>query len=482
MCSCLSCLSPKHSDSQQPKQQVISQEMDVVSKNKGIQSSSTETRGRSKKDIHIKAEVYSKCETDAGLEADFKSDSSELSDTLPDNPFDPKYELWKVSTQRAKVKIQEHRKSKKICELTRGTVVRCVGRSPGSKRFKIDLPLVGWCSLFHSRIPVDDPKNSALFDRVNPATLAVIDSRFVLELKVGQGSFGKVFVAWDREENRKVALKIDQPKGGKRSVFDREIDIMRVVTECKSVPSLLFCGCVNSHTKSGKECEKDENYEGLQYMIMDLHGLSLSILKKNYLTLFSLKTVMMLGIVIVKMLRQVHRLGVLHRDIKPANFVVSRGDRGRNIYILDFGLSVMYRKDDGSHMDFREGCRRCGTARYSSINTHKRIRQSRRDDLEAAGYVLLLFLRDLPWKQKKGESPEKKWKRILEEKMKWTPSELCGELPPSVGDMFCDYFNYCRKLKFSATPNYNYLMKLFKKTMEKNNEELDYIYDWVKIL
>jgi len=485
MCSsCLLCLSPKHTDT---KKQAISKEMDVVWNNK---SSNAEKRGRNPQDLHLnmtRKEVdkgaankgypidlaIENSDTEVDTMPDFNSESETSNAIATDDPFDAKYELWEVIAHRAKVRIQEHRRSKKICELTRGTVVRCVKRSPGKKRFKIDLPVVGWCSFVHS---------AKVFERVNPSTLAILDSRFVLELKVGQGSFGKVFVAWDRKNNKRVALKIDQPKGGKRSVFDREIAIMKVVTVCKSVPSLLYCGSVTSHTKDGKECNKENSYEGLQYMIMDLQGLSLSILKKNYLTLFSLKTVLMLGIVIVKILREVHQRGVLHRDIKPANFVVSRGDMGGNIFILDFGLSVMYRRDDGSHVEYQEGSRRCGTARYSSINTHKRIRQSRRDDLEAFGYVLLLFLRDLPWKQKKGESPEKKWKRILGEKLRWTPNELCHGLAPSVGDMFCDYFDYCRKLKFSAKPNYNYLVNLFTKTLEQNNEQVDYAYDWMKFL
>jgi len=215
--------------------------------------------------------------------------------------------------------------------------------------------------------------------------------------------------------------------------------------------------------------------------------MSLSLLKKNYLKYFSLKTVLMLGIEIVNILKAVHEMGVLHRDIKPANFVISRQNKGRGIYILDFGLSVMYLKDDGSHVDYRTGCRRCGTARYSSINTHQRVRQSRRDDLEAAGYVLLLFLKDLPWKQKKGESPEKKWTRI-EEKQKWSPRLVIeretsrnNNIPTSIGDLFERYFEYCKALKYSEEPNYEYLVKMFTVALEEQDKTIDFMYDWVQL-
>ena len=60
----------------------------------------------------------------------------------------------------------------------------------------------------------------------------------------------------------------------------------------------------------------------------------------------------------------------------------------RMMYIIDFGLSKKYRDPKTLlHLPCRKSKNLTGTARYASVNTHLGIEQSRRDDLEALGYV-----------------------------------------------------------------------------------------------
>ena len=71
-----------------------------------------------------------------------------------------------------------------------------------------------------------------------------------------------------------------------------------------------------------------------------------------------------------------------------------------------------------------------GTARYTSINTHLGIEQSRRDDLEALGYIFIYFFKGiLPWQGLKAKTKAQKYEKISDKKLSTPIDELCKGSP-----------------------------------------------------
>jgi len=95
-----------------------------------------------------------------------------------------------------------------------------------------------------------------------------------------------------------------------------------------------------------------------------------------------------------------HKSLHLHRDIKPDNFLMGNlEEHKRTVYIIDFGLAKRYiDKKTEQHIKLSDGKPMTGTARYASINAHLGLELSRRDDIEAIGYMLVYLLKgSLPW-------------------------------------------------------------------------------------
>jgi casein kinase 1 len=114
----------------------------------------------------------------------------------------------------------------------------------------------------------------------------------------------------------------------------------------------------------------------------------------------------------------VHQKSFLHRDIKPDNFLMGLGRRANQVYVIDFGLAKKYRDSNHQHIPYRENKNLTGTARYASMNTHLGIEQSRRDDLESLGFVLMYFLKgSLPWQGLKAGNKKQKYEKISEKKV-----------------------------------------------------------------
>ena len=153
------------------------------------------------------------------------------------------------------------------------------------------------------------------------------------------------------------------------------------------------------------------------------------------------------------------------------------------VYLIDFGLAKKFRSSNYQHIKFANNKKLTGTARYASINALGGSEQSRRDDLEAIGYVLMYFLKgSLPWQGLNIDKREDRYKKICEKKMNTSSEVLCQGFPSIkfiILEEFEEYIKYTRGLGFEQDPDYNYLRNLFKSVMNKFNYINELEFEWL---
>ena len=286
----------------------------------------------------------------------------------------------------------------------------------------------------------------------------VFFNKFKIIQKIGEGSFGIVYSAQSIYSHKLYAVKLEPMKDS--NILEEESLVLSYISSPR-IPKVKLFG-----------------YSG-QYMVlvMELLGPSLdSIIKKLPDKKMSIRCVCNIAYQLISILETIHNNNIIHRDIKPANINLGVGNMEKFLFLIDFGLSRKYRSSTTKkHYPFEQTKKLVGNARYSSINALEGGTQSRRDDLESLGYMLIyLCLGRLPWQGLLSNSKEDKYYRIREVKMKVTPSELCETLP----NEFEQYIKYTRNLKYEEDPDYNYLKNLFVNVLKKNNWVFNYYYDW----
>jgi len=147
------------------------------------------------------------------------------------------------------------------------------------------------------------------------------------------------------------------------------------------------------------------------------------------------------------------------------------------VHLIDFGLAKRYRDSrTQQHIPYREQRSLTGTARYSSVNTHLGIEQSRRDDLESIGYMLIFLLcGKLPWQHMKGVLDDR-YKQIMDVKVATPVESLCGKSAPFLPCLL----KYCRALGFEDAPDYAYLRSLLQDSFSGQRLVDDGVFDWAQ--
>lgn len=288
----------------------------------------------------------------------------------------------------------------------------------------------------------------------------LINDRYEIQDFIGKGSFGNVYRAIDLKTKRLLAIKTENIDDTKNEYLYEEFKLYNKIMNHKSIPNVYHYG----------------EHRNKNILVMSYLGYNLGTLFKFCEKKFSMKTVCMIMIQTIDILEHIHSFGIIHKDIKPENMLIGHNSERNTIYLVDFGLSDRYLINKITHIPWNDKRQFCGTYRYSSIRNHEGSEQSRRDDLESLGYVMIYFLKGkLPWENLKPKEGEPRVIQIFNKKKNIT----CEKLTRNMDPMIYNYMKYIRMLRFRDKPNYFKIKQCFIEYMQTNNFKYDNMFDWV---
>ena len=290
----------------------------------------------------------------------------------------------------------------------------------------------------------------------------LIFNKFRTKKLIAKTYFGWVYEGINEKDNESIAIKFEKIKSTHPCLESEAFILFNI--KGFGIPKFISYG--------------KKSYYNI--LIEELLGSNIGKIwnMKNSNLNHKLKNICMIALQVLDRLEYIHSKNIIHRDIKTNNLSIGRKNP-EVIYIIDFGLATKYRSSrTGKHIKFTNMNKAIGSLEYLSINGNKGYQQSRRDDLESLGYMVIFLAKNsLPWMNKDIAKIKKniiKFKKVAKLKVSITLDKLCEGLPEEI----TQYIKYCRNLEFEQDPNYNYLRNLFKRILFIYNQKNDLNFFW----
>jgi serine/threonine-protein kinase len=242
----------------------------------------------------------------------------------------------------------------------------------------------------------------------------VLNNRFKVESKIGEGGFGAVYRGTQLATGRKVALKLLHPEMTK----DENL-VARFRRE-----GMVLCNLRDAHTITTYDF--DQTPDGTLYIAMELlEGKSLHHVFHEQAPL-EWKRVFKILTEMCSSLAEAHQQGIVHRDLKPENiYLETRPGNPEFVKILDFGIAKVMRGDsiDPQSPQLTATGQTLGTLEYMSPEQLMGKALDGRSDVYALGVVAYEMITGrLPFPDAKGPAG------LITAQLKQTPQ------PPSVAN------------------------------------------------
>jgi serine/threonine-protein kinase len=201
----------------------------------------------------------------------------------------------------------------------------------------------------------------------------VLEGRWQIKERLGQGGMGTVFLATQKTVDRKVAVKMLKPALSSTKDYAE-----RFMREANVATSLNNPHCVTVY-------DFGQTHDGLLYLAMELlEGRALAdVLRDQHLCM---RDVLTAGSQICSALAAAHQGNIVHRDLKPDNiFLVDVPGGGIFCKVLDFGIAKVI---DNDETPVTQTGQIFGTPAYMSPEQCHSADVDQRSDLYSLGIIL----------------------------------------------------------------------------------------------
>ena len=299
-----------------------------------------------------------------------------------------------------------------------------------------------------------------------PKDLFLIQNKIIFKKyhpikQIGRGTFSTVYLAIIVNTNKYVAIKAEKKSQNSVELLKAEAFLLYSLRGF-GIPEVISYGKTKYHN----------------ILVIPLLGKSLLDMFILRPSPININDICISSLQILDRIEWVHANNIVYRDIKPENFLFGKSDNDV-LYLIDFGLCRKYRSSKtGQHIPPKNLGKFTGTSRYASVYAMAGNEQSRRDDIESIGYMIIYFMKKkLPWQGIRGNSYKECYHKLFLMKKHMDLEILCRGLPKEV----LEYMKYAKNLKFEQEPNYKYLKNLFQIILSKNKINLDnYILSWCR--
>lgn len=209
----------------------------------------------------------------------------------------------------------------------------------------------------------------------------VLNRKYLLLRRLGQGSFGSVYLVWHLLGRARMTVKLLHPEYCEDAAARR-----RFLKEAQALLRFRSPHAVVVH-------DVDEDRSGRPFIVMDyLDGASLDRVLEDLSAKggeLPLRDVLAVCTRIAEALDAAHRAGVVHRDLKPANVMVRQETDGTpDVKVVDFGVARLRPCGDFAQSLTQSCPGVVGTPAYMSPEQAQGLEVDGRADLYSLGVML----------------------------------------------------------------------------------------------